>query len=239
MTRSPVLPSAPLPPPGDAERPIVTVDIVLLTILDGRLQAGLTQREREPAAGAWTLPGGWVHTDEDQDADDAAVRILRDKAGLESPYLEQLRTFSGKHRDSRGWSLSIAYYAMVPGHICERDNLRFRWAPIDAARSLPFDHAEILRTAVERVRSKTLYSSLPVHLMPETFTLSQLQLTYEHLLEMALDKRSFRRRIEELNVIEEIDGAFTTGAGHRPAQLYRRRPHAARLATSSSNLPVA
>lgn len=221
----------------DFERPIVTVDIVLLTLLDGALHVGLAARDKAPALGAWTLPGGWVHTDKDQDADDAATRILRDKAGIASPYLEQLKTFSGMHRDSRGWSLSVSYYAVVPGQVCDRDNERFRWAPVERLRSLPFDHAQILQTAVERVRSKTLYSSLPVHLMPAEFTLSELQRTYELVLGAELDKRGFRRRIEELDVIEEIPGAFSSG-GHRPAQLYRRKPHAPALKTAASNLSV-
>ena len=222
----------------DSERPIVTVDIVLLTLRDGLLHAGLTRRDKAPALGAWTLPGGWVHTDEDQDADEAAARILRDKAGLVSPYLEQLRTFSGMHRDSRGWSLSVSYYAVVPEPVGEPAGERFRWAPVDGLRSLPFDHAQILRTAVERVRSKTLYSSLPVHLMPAEFTLGALQRTYEQVLGATLDKRGFRRRIEELDVIEEIPGAFTSGGSHRPAQLYRKKAHAPALKTAPSNLPV-
>lgn len=242
----------------DFERPIVTVDIVLLTLREGALHAGLTQRDKAPALGAWTLPGGWVHTDQDQDADDAAARILREKAGLVSPYLEQLRTFSGQHRDSRGWSLSVSYYAVVPvdgttrvaeaaeaAAADEADtevpglaDRRFRWAPVDSLRSLPFDHAEILRHAVERVRSKTLYSSLPIHLMPAEFTLGALQRTYEQVLGAELDKRGFRRRIEELDVIEEIPGAFTSGGSHRPAQLFRKKAHAPALKTVPSNLAV-
>lgn len=228
----------------DFERPIVTVDIVLLTLRDGVLHAGLAQRDKAPALGAWTLPGGWVHTDTDQDADDAAARILRDKAGLASPYLEQLRTFSGMHRDSRGWSLSVSYYAVVPSDVESSAGPgapageRFRWAAVDSLRSLPFDHAQILRTAVERVRSKTLYSSLPVHLMPAEFTLGELQRTYEQVLDAELDKRGFRRRIEELDVIEEIPGAFTSGGSHRPAQLFRKKAHAPALKTVPSNLAV-
>jgi 8-oxo-dGTP diphosphatase len=228
----------------DFERPIVTVDIVLLTLREGVLQAGLAQRDKAPALGAWTLPGGWVHTDTDQDADDAAARILRDKAGLVSPYLEQLRTFSGMHRDSRGWSLSVSYYAVVPTDVesaagaSAEGGERFRWAAVDSLRSLPFDHAQILRTAVERVRSKTLYSSLPVHLMPAEFTLGELQRTYEQVLGAELDKRGFRRRIEELDVIEEIPGAFTSGGSHRPAQLFRKKAHAPALKTVPSNLAV-
>src|SRR5690606_15520941 len=95
-------------------QPFVTVDIVLLTLEPQGLSAALVMRDREPHAGVWTLPGGWIHTDEDEDALSAAARILKSKAGLESPYLEQLATFANRDRDPRGWSVSIAYYALVP-----------------------------------------------------------------------------------------------------------------------------
>lgn len=216
-------------------QPIVTVDVVLLSLIQGELRTALVLRDREPHKGEWTLPGGWVHTDEDQDGLAAAVRILKAKAGLESPYLEQLQTFANRHRDSRGWSVAIAHYALVPHAEVVHDHLR--WQPVDSIRSLPFDHIEILRTAVSRVRSKTLYSSLPVHLMPPTFTLGELQRVYEQLLGSALDKRSFRRRIEELDVVEEAPGKSTEGEAHRPAQLYRvKRRYNRELAVADKNL---
>jgi 8-oxo-dGTP diphosphatase len=216
-------------------QPIVTVDVVILTLQEGVLQVALARREHSPHAGDWTLPGGWVHTDEDEDAIAAANRILRAKAGLESPYLEQLRTFASRHRDSRGWSVSIAYYALVPP--ARSVSPMVRWRPVDEISSLPFDHLEILRTAVDRVRSKTAYSSLPVHLMPATFTLTELQQVYEQVLGTALDKRTFRRRIEELNLVEPAPGAREAGAAHRPAQRYRvKRRFGRELALSERNL---
>lgn len=219
-------------------QPIVTVDIVLLALIDGELCSALVLRDKEPHAGEWTLPGGWVHTDEDQDAYSAAVRILKSKAGLESPYLEQLQTFAGRHRDSRGWSVSMAYYALTPYEAVEGvRHARLRWRPVDSIRTLPFDHLEILRAAVSRVRSKTLYSSLPVHLMPGTFTLSDLQRVYEQVLGGPLDKRTFRRRIEELDVLEIAAGERAEGGAHRPAQRYRLKRRSSReLAVAEKNL---
>ena len=221
------------------EQPIVTVDIVLLTLIEDELCAALLQRSRPPHVGEWTLPGGFVHTDTDEDALAAATRILKSKAGIESPYLEQLQTFSGRHRDSRGWSVSIGYYALVPHQTLQQptDSAAIKWRPVDSIRSLPFDHRDILRAAVDRVRSKTLYSSLPVHLMPPTFTLSQLQSVYEALLRTELDKRSFRRRIEELDVVEPASHQATTRGAHRPAQLYRLKRKAANaVAIADRNL---
>jgi 8-oxo-dGTP diphosphatase len=233
-------------------QPIVTVDVVLLTLKDGALQVALSQREHPPHPGEWTLPGGWVHVDEDEDALAAAVRILKSKTGLQSPYLEQLQTFANRHRDSRGWSVSIAYYALVPyEQVHERLSVptrskpgkndathpRIQWRGVDSIRSLPFDHQKILETAVSRVRSKTLYSSLPIHLMPKIFTLSQLQNVYEQVLGSSLDKRTFRRRIEELDLVEPIPGALEQGGAHRPAQCYRvKRRHGRELALAEKNL---
>ncbi|HEX5420947.1 MAG TPA: NUDIX domain-containing protein, partial [Gammaproteobacteria bacterium] len=140
-------------------QPFVTVDIVLLTLQGGELRAALIERDGEPHAGEWTLPGGWVHTDADEDALAAAARILKAKAGLETPYLEQLETFASRHRDPRGWSVSIAYYALVPleqfPEGLRAGRITFRLRPVDSIRSLPFDHLEILRAATGRVRSKT------------------------------------------------------------------------------------
>jgi 8-oxo-dGTP diphosphatase len=235
----------PISPPA-FEQLIVTVDIVLLTLIEDELCAALLQRSRPPHAGEWTLPGGFVHTHTDEDALAAATRILRTKARVESPYLEQLQTFTGRHRDSRGWSVSIAYYALVPHQALQRPtepeapgdgSAVLKWRPVDSIRSLPFDHRDILRAAVDRVRSKTLYSSLPVHLMPPTFTLSELQSVYEALLQTELDKRGFRRRIEELDVVEPAPQQPTTRGAHRPAQLYRLKRKASNgVAIADRNL---
>lgn len=196
------------------------------------------RRSRAPHPGEWTLPGGFVHTDTDEDALAAASRILKTKAGIESPYLEQLQTFASRHRDSRGWSVSIAYYALVPEQILSAEGSgALKWRPVDSIRSLPFDHRDILRAAVNRVRSKTAYSSLPVHLMPPAFTLSQLQKVYETLLQTDLDKRGFRRRIEELDVVEPAPNPPATRGAHRPAQMYRLKRKASNaVATADRNL---
>lgn len=219
--------------------PLATVDVVLLALREQTLCVALLQRENpnEPFYGHWALPGGFVRTDEDEDLESAAVRVLGEKTGLRSPYLEQLQTFSGRSRDPRGWSLSVAYYALVPADMLPEAAQGLRWAPVDTLKSLPFDHATIVATAVERVRSKTAYSSLPLHLMPGVFTLAELRGVYETLLGAQMDPRSFGRRIQELDVLEPVQGAKSGGA-YRPAQLYRVKRRARRLALATDALPT-
>lgn len=200
-------------------RLICTVDVVLLTLREGQLQVMLLKRDREPFDGVLALPGGYVHTDEDQSCEDAAQRVLLQKAGLQSPYLEQLASFSGPARDPRGWSVSVTYFALVAAP--EHDHPGKLWLPVDRLPQLPFDHGRIVAMAVERVRSKSQYSSLPVYLCAEPFTLPQLHAIYAALLGEAINPVSFRRKMDELGMLEPVPGAKRAEGAHRPAQLYR------------------
>ncbi|HET9957085.1 MAG TPA: NUDIX domain-containing protein [Polyangiaceae bacterium] len=201
---------------------ICTVDVVLLTLHQNALHVALVRREREPYANAYALPGGYIHAQEDADAEEAATRVLRTKAGIASPYLEQLGTFSGRGRDPRGWSISVSYYALVPESVFGGERpADLKLVPVDRARGLPFDHQYVIETAVARVRSKSSYSSLPVYLCSEPFTLPRLQAVYEALLGEPINKVSFRRKMEELDMLEPVQGAQETGRANRPAQLYR------------------
>ncbi|MBF0528395.1 MAG: NUDIX hydrolase [Deltaproteobacteria bacterium] len=202
---------------------IITVDIVLFTLRDEKLQVVLLKREKDPYQGQPALPGGYIHAEEDIDSLAAAWRVLKDKTGLVSPYLEQLYTFSGGARDPRGWSVSIAYYALVSEDVlASQANTMFTLLPVDDLPQLPFDHNRITDFAVNRLRNKSTYSALPCHLLPENFTLTELQQTYEKVLGHKLDKSAFRRKTRELDFLEPVD-EVRTGV-HRPAQLYRIRP---------------
>lgn len=205
------------------QRIIVTVDVVLFTLHEEALHVILLRRERDPYQGQLALPGGYVHTEEDNDSLAAARRVLKDKTGLISPYLEQLYTFSSGARDPRGWSVSITYYALVNVEVLTtQGDSRFVLLPADDLPHLPFDHNRIIAFAVERLRGKSTYSALPCHLLPGTFTLTELQQTYEKVLGHKLDKSAFRRKIKELDFLEPV-AEVRTGV-HRPAQLYRIRP---------------
>ncbi|SFI33641.1 ADP-ribose pyrophosphatase YjhB, NUDIX family [Collimonas sp. OK307] len=201
---------------------ICTVDVVLLTLQDDGLKVALLKRDREPFKDVIALPGGYIHADGDRDARDAALRVLKEKTGIEAPYLEQLATFSGPARDPRGWSISVTYYALVSSDVIERANHPdVKLTSVDRQVKLPFDHRLIVETAVSRLRSKSQYSSLPCYLAGETFTLPQLQRVYEALMGEPINKVSFRRKITEMDMLEAIEGKFEAAGAHRPAQLYR------------------
>lgn len=216
--------AAPAPPSASGPGPIVcTVDVVLLTLHEQVLHVLLHRREREPFAGRLALPGGFIHPQQDASAWHAAARVLAEKTGITSPYLEQLATWSGSQRDPRGWSLSVVYCALVPPELVAADGTRLALLPVAGLPPLPFDHGEIVAHAVQRVRTKSGYSSLPVYLCGEVFTLPQLQAVYEAVLGEPISKVSFRRKVEELGMLEEVPGQRAGGA-HRPAQLWRLRP---------------
>lgn len=203
---------------------LVSVDVVVLTLVERELNVVLVQRARAPFAGVWALPGGYIHANEDADAKACAARVLKTKAGMEGTYLEQLATFTGPARDPRGWSVAIAYCALIPLENLPTQRPDLKVVPVNAVGQLPFDHAHILQAALARVRSKSQYSSLPVHFCGDEFTLPKLQQVYESILGEPLNKVSFRRKMDEMQLLEPVPGAMQGGGAHRPAQLYRVRP---------------
>jgi ADP-ribose pyrophosphatase YjhB (NUDIX family) len=205
----------------DFPLPLVTVDAVLLTLIEGRLQVALHRRTGDPCADCLALPGGVVHVDDDESLEATIVRVLKTKTGFSPRYMEQLQVFSGQDRDPRRWSLSVAYLALVPVDVLEAARKGvFHFYAVDQLPKLAFDHNAIVAAAVQRVRNKTRYSSLPTQLLPNKFTLAQLQKTYEVIIGSPLDKSSFRRKLEEEGVVVPTE-EFTQGAAHRPARLYK------------------
>lgn len=216
-------------------RPSVTVDVVLLTVLDGAVHVLLARRPAQPFRGQWSLVGTFL--DIDETLDDTAARALRLKAGLDEVFLEQLYTFGGLDRDPRTRVLSVAYYALVEPRRLQAavgadGGATLRLARVidgsavdDAGRPLrlPFDHAAILATAVRRIRGKLGYSNIGFELLGGTFTLRDLRLVYEAILGHPLNKDSFRRTVLTRDVVEAT-GEVLTGVGHRPPALYRFRP---------------
>lgn len=205
------------------QRPIVTVDTVLLTLLDGALATILQTRPNPPHEGRLALIGGYLRPEQDASLAAAAARMLAGKTGLTGLFLEQLMTFGGPDRDPRGWSLSVAYYALVPDRTLAAAPPGLAVLPLDQVPSLPFDHDAILAAAVARLRGKGAWSSLPALLLPEMFTLPDLKAVYETVMGERLNDSAFRRKIGELRLIEEVPDARVpaTAERRRPAQLYR------------------
>lgn len=197
---------------------ILTVDAVLLTLKDNRLHVALFQREAAPYPNVWALPGGYVHEQEDSNAQAAALRVLRDKAGVDAPYLEEFGTFSGRTRDPRGWALTVVYYALVPEQSLSDKVTLF---PVDGLPELAFDHAAIIDAVAARVRSKAGYSSLPVFLCAEPFTIPELHATYEAVIGEPQNMANFRRKLDDLQILEELPGQLRATGRNRKAQLYK------------------
>ncbi|PTT80043.1 DNA mismatch repair protein MutT [Pelomonas sp. HMWF004] len=220
----------PAPATGtDFPRPYTTVDVVIFTVRTDVLEVLLVQRPsgaREPFPGQWALPGGFVDVAQDADLLACARRKLQEKTGVASPYLEQLGSWGSATRDPRGWSATHAYFALMPvadGVLTPgRNAADVAWCPVDEVRARPglaFDHDDILQAAVERLRSKVEYTSLPAFLLAEPFTLPQLQRTYETVLGRPVDKSGFRTRMLAAGFLQEV-GAVPSDA-KRPPMGYR------------------
>lgn len=204
-------------------RPALTVDCVVFGFDGGDLQVLLIRRGLEPFQGRWALPGGFVHLEET--LDEAARRELAEETGLREVFLEQLHTFGAVERDPRERVVSVAYFALVKptAATAATDAAEAEWFPVATIPPLAFDHAEILATALARLRGKLRYEPLGFELLPAKFTLSQLQGLYEAVLGTALDKRNFRKKVLGFDLLVPLNETHRDGA-HRPAQLFRFDP---------------
>lgn len=208
----------------DYPRPSVTVDCVIFGLDDQQvLNMLLIQRQKDPFAGFWALPGGFVDLDEDLET--AALRELAEETGVQDLFIEQLYTFGAPDRDPRGRVISVAYYALVNPEKhpvrAASDAQRAEWYPVDQLPPLAFDHHQIFQVALDRLRAKVRYQPIGFELLPEQFTLTQLQQLYENILGITsgLNKRNFRTKILKMGVLEEV--GMQEGVAHRPAKLYR------------------
>lgn len=210
--------------PPEFARPLTTVDVAIFSVAEDALQVLLVQRPRvpdEPFPGLWALPGGFIDVERDPDLESCALRKLKEKTGVASPYLEQLGSWGDAKRDPRGWCATHAYFALVPHEPVATDAQWFPVSDSGVKTRLAFDHAEILSAAIARLRAKVEYTSLPAFLLPKEFTLTDLQRAYEVVLGRKLEKSAFRTRVLATDLVEEVDK--TRGGPNRPARLYRLR----------------
>jgi 8-oxo-dGTP diphosphatase len=205
------------------DRPSVTVDVVIFSLIEEELQVLLVRRKYPPFGGMWAIPGGFVQIDES--LEDAAARELEEETGVTNVYIEQLYTFGTPDRDPRTRVITVAYFALVPytdvDHRPGDDAEATGWFSMNALpQQLAFDHDEILDYALTRLRYKLEYTSVGFQLLPDEFTLSELQHAYEIILEEELDKRNFRRKILSSGILEKT-GKKKQEVEGRPAMLYR------------------
>jgi len=198
----------------------VAVTVVIFTVRDASLSVLLIHRAAEPFAEAWALPGGLLLPDET--LDQAAERKLLGETGLSDVFLEQLYTFDAPPGPTTPTPV-VAYFALVDEsrvHLEERLSWRPAWFPVSDLPSLAFENNAVVTYALRRLQAKLAYSNVVYSLLPERFTLTQLQHAYEAILGRQLDKRNFRKRILSLDLVDPTDQVRQAGA-HRPARLYR------------------
>lgn len=208
----------------DYDAPLCTVDMAIFAVEAGELKILLVKRGEYPHKGRWALPGGFTDPKRDASIDETAHRKLMEKTGIRTPYLEQVESIGNAARDPRGWSVTLLYFALIDfdalGEASELETSEWASIPQALSRNLAFDHKALLKKAVNRLRNKTRYTALPVSLMPEQFTLTELQNMFELILDCSLQKKSFRRRIEASGILIETGEMRPTT--RRPAALFKR-----------------
>ena len=200
---------------------VIATDVVIFTIKDEALNVLLIKMKKEPFTDRWAVPGGLIKGSES--VDEAAKRVLCEKAGVKNVFLEQLYTFGKTDRDPFGRVVSVAYYALIPS-----DGLNLKttkeyadigWYWVNDLPKMAYDHKEIINFAMMRLQSKLEYTNIVYSLLPEEFTLTDLQKTYEIILNKEFDKRNFRKKILALKLIKPT-GEKQVGSANRPAALY-------------------
>ena len=201
----------------------VTTDVVILTIKDDKLKVLLVKRANEPFKGKWALPGGYVRISET--LDDAAVRILKEKTNVQNIYLEQLYTFGDPLRHPAARVITCAYFALIRSDdivLSFEENTEItevKWHPVNSLPALAFDHKEIIEYSLKRTRERLEFCPIAFQLLPQKFTLTELQKAYEMILMKKLDKRNFRKKFLSQAILKELD-EFTKSGSKRPARLY-------------------
>ena len=185
---------------------LLALDVIIFGFDEEGLKLLLIKRGFEPCRGKWSLMGGFLK--EDEDMEQAADRVLNQLTGLHDLYLEQLHLYSNPHRDSEGRVISMAYYALMKTECQDSEPLKKhngRWFKMDEIPELIFDHREMVNHALERLRHKYRTQPIGFELLPDKFTIPQLQKLYEAILGTELDKRNFRKKILSMDLLQKLE----------------------------------
>ena len=201
----------------------ITTDVVIFTIKNNKLQVLLVKRANEPFKGRWAIPGGFIRLSEN--LDNAALRILKEKTNVDNIYLEQLYTFGDPLRYPSSRVITCAYFALIRSDDIKLsfDNSQgiteVQWHEVYNLPTLAFDHKEIIEYSIKRMRERLEFCPIAFQLLPEKFTLTELQKSYELILDMKLDKRNFRKKVLTGSILKELN-EYTKVGSKRPARLY-------------------
>ena len=201
----------------------VTVDVVILTIVENKLKVLLLKRVNEPFRGRWAIPGGFIRLSEN--LDDAALRVLKEKTNVQNIYLEQLYTFGDPLRYPNTRVITCAYFALLRAEdidvkiVAESQVAEIEWHSVENLPPLAFDHKEIIEYSLKRTRERLELCPIAFQLLPKKFTLTELQKSYELILKKDLDKRNFRKKVLATNMLIDLNECTKTGS-KRPAALY-------------------
>lgn len=199
----------------------VAVDIIVFTVIKENLNVLLIKRKYDPFKGQYAIPGGFVKDDES--LEQAAARELQEETNVKNIFMKKLTAYGAVNRDPRGRVISIAYIALVDSEKfnlkATTDALKAKWVRVDEIKELGFDHITILQDCLKELRHDIQTTNIAAQLLPKRFTLTELQRLYEKILNKLLDKRNFRKKIKELNVLKATSETRMEGA-HRPAQLH-------------------
>ena len=205
----------------DKDRFLVAMDCIIFGFSEGELSLLLIKRKIEPAKGQWSLMGGFLR--ENESIDEGAKRVLNELTGLDNVYMEQVRTFGEVERDPGERVLSVAYYSLVKIEESDQERLvdhNAYWIKINELPELIFDHGQMVELARDVMRQKASTEPIGFNLLPDLFTLTQLQSLYEAIYGTVLDKRNFRKRVAEMDYIVKTDKIDKTGS-KRGASLYK------------------
>ena len=201
----------------------VTVDVVIFTLEENKLKVLLVKRANEPFKGKWAIPGGFIRLSEN--LDNAALRILKEKTNVQNIYLEQLYTFGDPTRHPNARVITVAYFALIRSDdivlssSADTETTKVEWHPVYNLPPLAFDHKEIIEYSLKRTRERLDFCPIAFQLLPQKFTLTELQKSYELIIAKKLDKRNFRKKMLSASILKELD-EYTKSASKRPARLY-------------------
>ncbi|MGK9367500.1 NUDIX hydrolase [Melioribacter sp. Ez-97] len=200
----------------------ISIDCVIFGFENSELEVLLVKRAIKPAKERWALPGGFIKKDELIET--AAQRILKETTGLDNIYLEEFKIFDKVDRYPLRRVFTLGHYALVKPEqyvlSTGADTSEAKWFKLDELPELPFDHLEIIREAMEKLRARIRYRPIGFELLPEKFTLPQLQTLYEVILGKKLDKRNFRKKLMKMNLVKKLKEKDKNST-RRPAYLYR------------------